>query len=229
MKRVFIFTILTLILAFAGSPRLAGQPQKQYNFRGTYYDIRRAAHESETVPAKPVVFLGNSITEQGWWKIILRNDRVVNRGIGGDNTFGMVDRLDNILKLDPSVIFIMAGINDLANGWSEDTIAHNMAVMIDKIQASSKDCRIFIQSVLPVNEAKLAFPGAKGKNPAVASLNSKYQRLCKEKGVTFLEIGKLLSDTEGSLKAQLSRDGLHLEPEGYLIWADYLLKNVLKK
>ena len=95
-------------------------------FHNAYYDTRRAAHDEEGLQQGAIVFLGNSITEQGWWSLLLKRGDVENRGIGGDNTFGMIDRLPDILKSKPRKIFLMAGINDLTGGQPVDTIVMNI-------------------------------------------------------------------------------------------------------
>ena len=63
-----------------------------------------------------IVFTGSSLCELFPISEMLQNVepriRVYNRGIGGDNTFGMIDRLPDILKSKPRKIFLMAGIND---------------------------------------------------------------------------------------------------------------------
>ncbi|MGJ1271751.1 GDSL-type esterase/lipase family protein [Sphingobacterium multivorum] len=65
-----------------------------------------------------VVFLGNSITFWGNWTERLQNMTVKNRGIAGDNTYGVLERLDGILVHKPKLIFLMIGVNDLARGFS---------------------------------------------------------------------------------------------------------------
>ena len=121
MKRLFIGALCGACLLGLFLPdRCAAQ-----KFRNDYYDTRRAAHDEEALPSGAVVFLGNSITEQGWWNVLFRDPKVVNRGIGGDNTFGMLDRLPGILAAQPSKIFLMAGINDITGGQSTETIAAN--------------------------------------------------------------------------------------------------------
>ena len=66
------------------------------------------------------------IRDRGWWSLLLKRGDVENRGIGGDNTFGMIDRLPDILKSKPRKIFLMAGINDLTGGQPVDTIVMNI-------------------------------------------------------------------------------------------------------
>ena len=57
----------------------------------------------------PLVFLGDSITDDGNWDKLFPNLSAENRGIGGDSTLGLLNRLDQIIALQPSQIFLMIG------------------------------------------------------------------------------------------------------------------------
>ena len=62
------------------------------------------------------VFLGNSITDGGEWNELLANPRVKNRGISGDRSSWMLDRLDLIVGGQPRKLFLLIVTNDLAAG-----------------------------------------------------------------------------------------------------------------
>ncbi|HCN13305.1 GDSL-type esterase/lipase family protein [Alistipes sp.] len=221
MKRLFIGALCGACLLGLFLPdRCAAQ-----KFRNDYYDTRRAAHDEEALPSGAVVFLGNSITEQGWWNVLFRDPKVVNRGIGGDNTFGMLDRLPGILAAQPSKIFLMAGINDITGGQSTETIAANIARMADMVHAEAPACRLYVQSVLPVSTKRLAYPYMKGHNARVAPLNERLRALCAERGwCTFVDLVPLVSDADGELRKELTKDGIHLQPAAYMLWRDHLRK-----
>ena len=192
---------------------------KVQNFRC----LNAAAKKGETV------FVGSSLCELFPISEMLQNVepriRVYNRGIGGDNTFGMIDRLPDILKSKPRKIFLMAGINDLTGGQPVDTIVMNITRMADMVHEAVPGCRLYIQSVLPVNTRRLAYPGLKGHNPQVRALNARLVQLRDGKPwCTFVDLAPLLSDADGELRIDLTKDGIHLHPAGYVIWTDYLKK-----
>ena len=220
MKRIVILFLAALFAASGASA------QKVHN---AYYDTRRAAHDEEGLKKGEIVFTGSSLCELFPINEMLQNVepriRVYNRGIGGDNTFGMIDRLPDILKSKPRKIFLMAGINDLTGGQPVDTIVMNITRMADMGLAAVPGCRLYIQSVLPVNTRRLAYPGLKGHNPQVRTLNARLVQLCDAKPwCTFVDLVPLLSDADGELRIDLTKDGIHLHPVGYVIWTDYLKK-----
>ena len=212
MKKIVLLAAALLLAA-------ASFAQSEYNYQ------KRSLFEQLPIRGNDIVFLGNSITEQGWWSLLLKRGDVENRGIGGDNTFGMIDRLPDILKSKPRKIFLMAGINDLTGGQPVDTIVMNITRMADMVHDAVPGCRLYIQSVLPVNTRRLAYPGLKGHNPQVRTLNARLVQLCDAKPwCTFVDLVPLLSDADGELRIDLTKDGIHLHPAGYVIWTDYLKK-----
>lgn len=221
MKRIFDIALCACCACFVLAP-LQSSAQK---FHNSYYDVRRAAHDQEGIPAGSVVFIGDSITEQGWWDMLFKQRNIVNRGIGGDNTFGILDRLPDILAARPTKIFLMAGINDLSGGQSVDTIVENIGRMADMIHEAVPECRLYIQSVLPISTKRLAYDYIKGHNPKVAQINARLATLCVEKtGCTFVDVAPLFSDADGELRSDLTKDGIHLHPAAYRIWTDRLKK-----
>lgn len=217
-----------LLITLAAVVCLAGV--RAQKFHNAYYDTRIAAHQLEGLAPNAIVFLGNSITEQGWWQVLIPGRKVENRGIGGDNTYGMLDRLPDILKSNPRKIFLMAGINDLTAGRPVDEIAANIAKISEMVHAACPDCRLCIQSVLPVNDARLAYPAIKGKNPQVKELNARLEALCAQTPwATYVDLWPLFSDGEGQLRLELTKDGIHLHPAAYQMWVKHLKKQKLLK
>ncbi|MFA5850125.1 MAG: GDSL-type esterase/lipase family protein [Bacteroidales bacterium] len=224
MKKLFCLLSVT-ILALSFTVANAQETKKESKFGGLYYETRRTAHNQEGLPEGSVVFMGNSITEQGWWSMLFKAKNIVNRGIGGDNTYGMVDRMPEILASRPQKVFLMAGINDISLNFPQDTIVSNIRKMVKMSRKMAPSCKFYVQSVLPLNENRLAFPLVKGKNPVVRDLNSRLKTMCGEEGIMFLDIASLLSDKNGDLRIELTKDGLHIHPQAYVIWADYLKRS----
>jgi hypothetical protein len=81
-----------------------------------------------------VVFLGDSIT-QGWKTLakVFPDFKVVNRGIGGDTTRGVLYRLNaDVLALKPAAVVLLIGINDLGLGGKPEDIANNIKTILLK-------------------------------------------------------------------------------------------------
>lgn len=198
--------------------------QAKSKFENPYYLTRLKAHRSEAIAPKSIVFIGNSITEQGWWNLLFKRTDIVNRGIGGDNSYGILNRLPEIMQTKPSKVFLMDGINDITAGRSVDEITNNFIKMIEMCRNISPSTTLYIQSVLPLNDDYLAYEGLKGKNSEVVKLNAKLKEICAKNKLIYIDISSVLSDESGALRATLTKDGIHIQPEGYQIWAAYLKK-----
>lgn len=210
-------TILTALLLFAAATVFA---QSEYNFQ------RRSLFEKLPVTSKDIVFLGNSITDGGEWNELLANPRVKNRGISGDRSGWLLERLDPIIEGHPKKLFLMIGINDLISGASPDEVLANIGRLIDRFQAESRWTKIYVQSILPVNGDLPGYERRKACAPLIVPTNKRLEALCDEKGVTYLDVWGALADENGNLDKRYTLDGLHLKGEGYLVWRDVIKPHV---
>lgn len=80
-----------------------------------------------------IVFLGDSIIEGGNWQDMFPDIVIANRGISGDTTGGVLDRLDGVLNADPEMVVLMAGINDLLNGVSVEEAFSNYSQIVESL------------------------------------------------------------------------------------------------
>lgn len=92
----------------------------------TYYYQRATLFEELSVNSDDVLFVGNSITDGGEWYELFNNPNVKNRGISGDTTYGVYDRISTLLKGHPKKIFLLIGINNVPKGESAETIAEGI-------------------------------------------------------------------------------------------------------
>ncbi len=186
-----------------------------------YYQRKRAMHEAMQIPSDAIVMLGNSITEGGLWQELLPGVPVVNRGIGGDHLQGMLDRLPGILEHQPKSIFIMAGINNiLFYDAAPASVAEGVEAMMQLIKVKSPGTKIFLQSILPVNE--IAGDNREfllHRHSTIIATNKLLQQTAHKHQVTFIDLHSLFSDEYDRLQQDLTTDGLHLGPQGYLLWA----------
>lgn len=189
--------------------------------QGEYNYQRRSLFDVLPLHSSDIVFLGNSITDGCEWAELFQNRHVKNRGISGDRSDWLLERLDSILAAHPKKLFLMIGTNDLAAGVSPDEIVRNVARLIDRFQSESKWTRIYVQSILPVNGVAFTkYPGHYEHAHLIVTTNKKLEALCDEKGVTYLNVWGALADHDGNLDKRYTNDGLHLTGQGYLVWRD---------
>lgn len=187
-----------------------------------HYARRMAAFAQQPVQPGRILFLGDSITEGGPWPRLLGDSTVINQGIGGDITFGVLQRLDEVVRHRPARLFLLIGINDIGKDLPVAVIADNVRKIIQQIQARSPETRVFLQSVLPLNPAYPGFPQHYDKELQVLRLNPMLREVAAALGCHFVNLYPLFLDAQERLDARYTGDGLHLNEAGYTVWVRYL-------
>ncbi len=188
----------------------------------TYHD-QRATH-FKTMPASKgkIIFCGNSITDGGEWQELFNDLNIVNRGISGDISQGVIDRIDEMTAMHPSKFFLLIGINDLARGTSANTIAENIQKIITQFSYKSPETKIYIQSVLPVNAQFNKFNTHVNKTDSIIKLNNSLKRICAQGVATYVDLFSKFIDSHNRMDPSLTNDGLHLTGKGYMLWKTIL-------
>lgn len=223
--RVFQGCFLIGICLSVFSQSLSAQETKiDSSYANWYYQQRMAYFEQSPTIKGAIVFLGNSITERAEWQELLADSRypVLNRGIGGDNSFGILARIDEVLRGRPRAIFLMDGINDQFRKLPQEVSINNYKRIIKRIKKISPKTLIYLQSALPINEERTKEPYTKGRNVLVPILNEKLRQLAADENIPFVDLCPLFQDNEGKLNAIYSADGVHLIPSAYIKWVQLL-------
>jgi|HubBroStandDraft_1064217.scaffolds.fasta_scaffold57230_3 lysophospholipase L1-like esterase len=182
-----------------------------------HYRERIDAFSTEQPHLGGIVILGNSITEFGDWKRLLKDSGAVNRGIAGDNTFGMLDRLAGVIELRPRKLIVEAGINDIGQGVPIGMIAGNIASIVEYVRVKSPGTRVYVVSVLPTNDhARQDYPEIAGKNEVATQLDLKLREGAAKYEYTYVDLASEVTAGSGNLDERYSKpDGLHLNEAGY--------------
>ncbi|WP_312741223.1 GDSL-type esterase/lipase family protein [Sphingobacterium multivorum] len=223
--RVFQGCLLIGIYLSVFYQSLSAQETKiDSSYANWYYQQRMAYFEQSPTIKGAIVFLGNSITERAEWQELLADSKypVLNRGIGGDNSFGILARIDEVLRGRPRAIFLMDGINDQFRKLPQDVSVNNYKRIIKRIKKISPKTLIYLQSALPINEELTKEPYTKGRNVLVPILNEKLRQLVAVENIPFVDLCPLFQDNEGRLNAIYSADGVHLIPSAYIKWVQLL-------
>lgn len=183
-----------------------------------YYHQKKSLFEKLPDSPEEIVFLGDSITEGGAWAELFGNPRMINRGISGDVTSGVIFRLNEVTRSHPDKIFLMIGINDLAGGKSVTHIVDNIQTIVKKVKNASPETEIYLQSLLPVNADFPYFPDHTSKAEDVLKVNVRLEKMAEMYKLIYIDLYSFFSNEEGKLKPEYTNDGLHLTGPGYLLW-----------
>ena len=195
------------------------------SYANLYYQEKIKEFQNEVSKPNAIVFIGNSITEVGPWENISAQYPIVNRGISGDNTFGVYHRLQNIIDLKPNMIFIMIGVNDIKRGTPLDLIIRNHHRIIKTLQKGVPETKIVLQSILPVNETMLANIYSRINNKVIDKLNKVLESIARAYDIDYLDLNQHFLKRNSEMPEYFTTDGLHLTNQGYAHWVDFLTEN----
>lgn len=192
----------------------------------TYYHQRHSLFQSLPRSTGDIIFIGNSITDGGEWQELFDDPAVKNRGISGDISAGVINRIQEVTVRKPNRVFLMIGTNDLARDISPDNVLKNIIWIADYIRQETPSTKLFIQSVLPVNDVFGKFSGHTGRGAEIRELNSQLQYAAAAHRFTYLDLYASFCNDQGKLDERFTNDGLHLTGEGYLLWQHLVFAQV---
>lgn len=168
-----------------------------------------------------VVFYGNSITDAWarYFETMFPGKPYVGRGISGQTTPQMLVRFrQDVIALDPAVVVILAGTNDIAGNTGPSTqamIEDNLISMVELARANG--IRVVLSSVLPAFD----YPWRPGLEPAgkIVALNRWMREYAAEHDIVYLDYHSAMADERQGLPPALSGDGVHPNEAGYRVMA----------
>lgn len=177
-----------------------------------------------------VVFMGNSITEK-WKKYdsdFFSSNPYICRGISGQVTSQMLLRFrPDVLELNPKVVVILAGTNDIAENKGPITIeqiAGNIFSMAELAKANG--IKVVLATALPA----ISYSWRPGIEPAekIVALNKLIKAYAKKNNHVFLDYYKPMVNKQKGLKKEYGRDTVHPSLTGYKVM-EKLVKKAIKK
>lgn len=175
-----------------------------------------------------VVFMGNSITE-GWLNFrpeFFKGKPYVNRGISGQTTPQMLLRFrQDVIELNPSVVVILAGINDIAGNTGPSTIDMIMDNLMSMTElAVANHIKVVICSLLPAKD----FPWRPGLQPdkKVVELNKLLRNYSEKKHLVYVDYFSNMVDDGNGMKEALAYDGVHPTAIGYSVMEPLVEKGI---
>ncbi|HEY9645167.1 MAG TPA: GDSL-type esterase/lipase family protein [Chroococcidiopsis sp.] len=148
----------------------------------------------------------------------LASDRFwLNQGISGDTTGGVLRRLSLFANTRPDTIYVMAGINDLRQGATDDQVLNNLRQIMRQLRRAHPHAQIYIHSILPTRSLGIS-------SHRIQLLNQSIAIIAQREGVIYSDLLAYFADSQGELRQELTTDGLHLNRQGYAVW-DWVMRS----
>lgn len=189
---------------------------------------RSASADSATSHRSTILFAGTSLTaglglepDSAYPMLIQRKIdsaglpfEVVNAGVSGETSAGLLDRLDWLLRGDFRVLVLETGANDGLRGIPTETLKANLSAALDRIKERRPDARIVVvqMEALPNLGPQYA-----------ARFHRLYGDVTTAKGVTLLPF--LLDGVAGHRELNQG-DGVHPNDRGEHMVAENLWKGL---
>ena len=171
-------------------------------------------------PKKTIILmLGDSRIAQENWSILLHRNDVKNEAFGGAITQQILWNLERgQLNSEPKIVILEGGINDLLAGVPPERVYENYLKMIEILRA--KKIQIIVNSILYVTVNQII-------NKNISKVNVKIKDYCSVRKIAWIDINEQISKDENLLR-QYSSDGIHLNKEAYLIWAEKMNQKLVQ-
>jgi lysophospholipase L1-like esterase len=227
----------TTVVAGRGMPSTLVEVTQSRDWKN--YDwVKRHEAIVRMVRTRPVelVFLGDSITHF-WggepadarlrgaevWDRYYGKRKAINLGYGWDRTENVLWRLRHgeVDGISPKVVVVMIGTNNAAITTVEE-IAAGVGAICDELSVRLPRSKILLLGIFP--------RGAKPNlvREKMDAVNGLLARMDGRGNVTYLEIGKVFVEPDGSIAPAIMNDYLHPTAAGYERWAE-AMEPVLKR
>ena len=183
-----------------------------------------------------VVFLGDSIT-QGWegkgkamWEQHFAPMKAANFGIGGDRTEHVLWRLanGNFDGLKPKLVVLMIGTNNTGHqgrdgyACTAEQTAEGVKEILAVLEKKAPEAKVLLLGIFP--RGPDAMDKFRVQNEATNAIVKTY---ADGKRVFWKDLGSVFLEKDGTLSKEIMPDLLHLNEQGYQIWAEAILPDVV--
>ncbi len=198
------------------------------------YAVERYRRLNRSVRKGQILFVGSSLCEHFPINEILMSRGIdlciYNRGISGYTIPELLESMDEqIFDLEPSVIFINIGTNDISiPEMTQERFTSEYRKVLDQIKDRLPETKVYMMAFYPVNvplaEEMEAWPeapeSARLRSERIPLANGILQSLAEEYGYVYIDVNKGLADDDGCAIRELSSDGIHFWPDAYEIIFD---------
>jgi lysophospholipase L1-like esterase len=208
------------------------EPRPDESWLAKHQERTRLVLEASQLAPLDIYFLGDSITEY-WpelapdlWRTEFGSLRVLNCGVSGDVTQNIIYRVSHgeFEQISPKVVVLLAGINNLGRSpfLEPGELADGLQRIVSILRSKSPSSKILLLSIVPAGTVDDPV------RARIVETNKRLAALGDNSSVFYLDIYNAFLDSAGNFPATIAPDGLHLNAQGYQIWAE-AMRPLLRK
>ena len=219
---MFLFFLVTSFIAFCSFVAGIILDQSSARARGivgkiAWKTLGRPLLQDQTVAQRRAIavsglpdfkyaMIGDSLTQFMDWGVFLGRKDVLNLGVAGDTTSGILTRVRE-LNISNKHILLMGGVNDAINGFPVEKTIENLKAIVTLLNATGN--KVYLQSTIMTRRSDL--------NDHIRQLSARQCALCEVEGCIFVDVNSAV--TYGvALSQNDSVDFVHLNFNGYQKW-----------
>ena len=187
------------------------------------YDRKKKTFNKQNIYDSEYVILGDS----RYTRLNANLHNSINLSLPGETSFTMIRRIKNYEFKDSINIILGIGLNDLLFSYQTSKILKNLGKLINVICGKTKFSTIFICKIFPINSSGF-FYSNKYINQEINTINLFLDtvEINENKNLKRIIEFKELEDKNNILNLRYSKDGIHLNPTGLLIFKGRILKSI---
>jgi len=138
---------------------------------------------------------------------------------------GVVDVWSTIADRQPGEMYITLGTNALMAMEPEEFI-ESYYQLVAKIRQTSPATIIYITTIPPTSSAYAAKEARLSKE-RIQQANDLIAKMCREENLALINLYDVVMGADGYLNEDINSDGIHMTPEGYKMWLNYLIEHTV--
>ncbi|GAA0122452.1 GDSL-type esterase/lipase family protein [Clostridium faecium] len=187
-----------------------------------------------------IVCIGDSLTygygvstKSSWVELLrkkLNNVNVINAGVNGDTTIGMVNRFtEDVVYNNPDIVVILGGTNDFLTNKSAENALKNIKIMV-KETIENNIIPIILAPQKTIEDLALkcwdSYCDYSKVNSLIEQFGEVLNTFCHNEGIDFINLNYIFEKIENN--RYLYTDGIHLSEEGNKLLFEAVF-NIIKK
>ncbi len=138
---------------------------------------------------------------------------------------GVLDVWATISDRQPGKMYITLGTNALM-AMDPDEFIQSYYQLVDKIRTTSPVTKIYITTIPPTSSGYAAKEERLSKE-RIQQANNLIAKMCREKNLALINLYDVVMGADGYLNEEINSDGIHMTPDGYKMWLNYLIEHTV--
>lgn len=214
-KKILLLVLVAIFISLSS----CSQPDESF-FNDHVLDMWAQTLEPYSVD---IAFYGDSRVALADWKEAFPDSDVVNLGVGGDIVEGTIQRLRLLDALDVKYCFLAIGVNNCSrDSFSKARFRNTYQTLLGGLE--DLGISVYIHTIAGVTTDNSDFDASfvRRINNNVSAANEIIRDLAQSGNVTLIDMATVMNNSDGTLMAQYSADGIHFSALGNQLWYDSL-------